>query len=460
MDSAAWATEEFGSAELGDARRGRRLVKVAAEAATRPSGYVAGTVSSGAARTGAYRLVNNPDVRVEDITAAARAACIKRASKLPFVFVAEDGSSITVSDGDGWRETGVVGTHTQGSRGFIVMNALVLAPDGTPLGVGGQRFWSRAEEAVQVPAHQRAPEEKETRFWVEVAESVASDFTKGGGPRPWYQFDRGGDAWFVLDEAVKRGWWLTVRSANDRRLDVDDDASPRTVRGALDSAAPLGSMVVDVAGGHGRRPRQATVTLYAAAVALRLTDERTGRSWPVHLWAVRAREEGAVKPSDRLEWVLLTTRPVENLDDARLTVTGYRLRWRVEEFHRSWKSAGCDVELTQLSTAAAVQKWAAILASVAVRILRMTYLSRTAPDTPAEEEFSEAEIEVAYAMNEKKWDRRVVPSLKEITWLIARAGGHAPGIRGVAPGAEVIARGLERHSAWVEAFAAARRKKK
>lgn len=458
MEVQDWAREEFGSADLGDARRVERLIRVAGAAAARPSGYVSASASalSNAERTGAYRLVNNREVDVEEVSRAARDACIRRSHGLPFVFVAEDGSSVSVSDGPGWRETGVVGTHTQGSRGFIVMNAIVLAPDGTPLGVGSQKWWSR-DEPVDTPAHKRKPEDKETRHWVDVAEAVARDFSAADAPRPWFQFDRGGDAWFVLDEAVRRGWWLTVRSSSDRRLDVDADAEVRTVRGALEATPPLTTMKVDVAGGHGRAPRVAEVTLHATPVTIRLTNDRTEKRWPVRMWAVWAHELRPPPGSEPLDRVLLTTRPVESAEDAVLTVQGYRLRWRVEEFHRTWKSAGCDIELSQLSTAHAVQVWASILASVAVRILRMTYLSRTAPETPATVEFSEDEIDAAYLMNKKKRDRKTMPSIAEVTWLIAKGGGHAPGRRGVAPGAEVIARGLERHAVWVEAIQTVRR---
>jgi hypothetical protein len=458
MEASDWAKDEFGDADLGDARRVARLVLLAAAAADRPSGYVSEVVSSDAQRTGAYRLVNNREVRVEDVSAAARAACIRRARGLPFVFVAEDGSSITVSDGEGWRETGVVGTHTQGARGFIVMNAVVLAPDGTPLGVGGQKWWSRGEEPVEIPAHKRRPEEKETRYWVEVAEAVSRDFTAAGGPRPWFQLDRGGDAWFVLDEAVRNDWWLTVRSASDRRLEAAEGAPCRTVREAAAAAEIVARVVVGIPAGHGRPERRANVDVHATEVAIRLQDERTGKTWPVRMWAVWAREHDAPAGVEPLDWLLLTTRPVTCAQDALDTVHGYRLRWRVEEFHRSWKSAGCDVELSQLSTAHGVQVWASILASVAVRILRMTYLSRTTPEAPASEEFSDDEIEAAYLVNRKRWDRSTMPTIAEVTWLVAKAGGHAPGRKGRPPGAEVIARGLVRHAAFVEAMQALRRK--
>jgi hypothetical protein len=454
-----WAQQEFGAARLGDARRVNRLVKVAAAAAARPSGYVSEVALSDAERTGAYRLVNNHEVRVDDVTRAARDACIQRAAGLPFVFVAEDGSSITLGDGPGWRQTGVVGTYTQGARGFIVMNAVVLAPDGTPLGVGAQRWWSRAEEPLDQPAHKRRPEQKEVRHWVDVADAVASDFAAANAPRPWFQLDRGADAWYVLDEAVKRDWWVTVRSSSDRRLDAPADADARTVREALRATSAITSLNVELPSGPGRAARVAELAVHATPVTLRLTDDRTERRWPRAMWAVWVREPTPPHGVEPLEWVLLTTRPVASAEDAVQTVQGYRLRWRVEEFHRSWKSAGCDVELTQLSTAHAVQVWASILASVAVRILRMTYLSRSAPETPASVEFSDDEITAAYLMNKKKRDRRQMPTIAEVTWLIAKGGGHAPSRKGKAPGAEVIARGLERHAVWVEAMHVARRER-
>jgi hypothetical protein len=37
--------------------------------------------------------------------------------------------------------------------------------------------------------------------------------------------------------------------------------------------------------------------------------------------------------NDRLEWLLLTTRPVESLDQALEIVSWYTRRWIVEEFH-------------------------------------------------------------------------------------------------------------------------------
>ncbi|MSP62826.1 MAG: IS4 family transposase, partial [Myxococcales bacterium] len=61
------AEQEFGSARLGDAGRTARLIGVAGQAASTPGGKVTDVFSEGAAREGAFRLLENEDVSVEEI---------------------------------------------------------------------------------------------------------------------------------------------------------------------------------------------------------------------------------------------------------------------------------------------------------------------------------------------------------------------------------------------------------
>lgn len=454
MDAVEWATEEFGHAKLGDKRRVDRLVALAAAAVARPSGFVAWVAPVGAERTGAYRFLRRKELSVDPVSAAARLACMRRAEGLPFVYVAEDGSSLALTDNDGVRGTGVVGSHTNGARGFIVMNAIAMAPDGTPLGVAGQTWWSRDETPVAVDHHQRGPEEKETRHWVELAQTVVTDFNGSTAPRAWFQMDRGADSWYILETAATKGWWVTVRAAKDRRVETPRGSPRRYLRQSVAEAPVIARFDVEIPSGHGRAVRRARVEVRAAHVTLRLQDDRTTKTWPRTVGAVWAREVDAPPGVEPLDWLLLTTHPIETQEDVLDVVIGYRLRWRVEEFHKSWKSAGCTVELTQLARGAGIKVWATILASVAIRILRLTYLGRSTPDLPATVEFTEAEITAAYLINKAERPRGKQPTVADVTFLIARAGGHAPGRRGPPPGASVLARGLARHAVVVETLLA------
>ena len=78
------------------------------------------------------------------------------------------------------------------------------------------------------------------------------------------------------------------------------------------------------------------------------------------------------------------------------------MRWRIEEFHRTWKSGACNGEDTQLRSREAVIRWASMLAVVAVRIERLKRLSREEPTRSAADELSDIEIEVLLLLKRRE----------------------------------------------------------
>jgi hypothetical protein len=47
---------------------------------------------------------------------------------------------------------------------------------------------------------------------------------------------------------------------------------------------------------------------------------------------------------NKLCWYLYTNEPINNIEDAKRIVRYYELRWRIEDFHKVWKSDGTQVE--------------------------------------------------------------------------------------------------------------------
>ncbi len=93
-----------------------------------------------------------------------------------------------------------------------------------------------------------------------------------------------------------------------------------------------------------------------------------------------------------LDWLLLTSVSVQNFQQAQSVILGYTQRWRIEEFHKTWKTGACNVEQAQLRTQQAVKIWATVLAAVAARIERLKVLSRSTPEQPANVELTSHEI--------------------------------------------------------------------
>lgn len=440
----AWAAEEFGSATLGDARRVARLVQVAAGAATRPAGTVTEVFADGAARQGAYGLLCNDAVAVEDVAAAAHRACARRCADLPFVYVPLDESGLTITDRARAKGTGKIGAHRFPTRGFKVLTAQAVAPDGTPVGLCGQRWWARRGRK-RTHHHRRSRAQKESRHWADVVAYLDDLFrTEAPGCTPWPQLDRGGDIGFVLVEAVDRGHLLTVRAAANRRL--GSGAAAPYLWPHLQRQPVRGYTFLAVPALPARRARTARLAVRAAQVTLVVTDRRTSHQREVTLHAVWAKEVHTTPAGERpIEWMLLTTYPVEDFVDACVVLDGYATRWLAEEFHNTWKSGLCHVEETQLHAAARIQKWATVLASVAMRALRLSRLARTQPALPASQELTRDEIDATILLRRPAgYKPGDTPTLGEVVRWIADEGGYTGKSSGGPPGKIVIGRGLER----------------
>ena len=466
MDQAqGWAEEEFGRAQLGDVRRTRRLVMLGAELARQPAGTVTRACASSASREGAFRWLESDAVRVEPVRDALTRAALGRCAEHALVYVSIDGTSLTLTDKSGDKGLGAVGAWSMGSRGVHAMTAFAVATDGCPIGICGQRMWVRQSRSRHTHARRSGDlQERETRFWLELLSESHDEFARSAPEcTPWYQLDRGADCWPVLALARRSELLLTVRATHDRRI----DGQVAHLWSVVEKSPLKGYQYVDVPARPGRRKRQrrggrrvvwrtaprkarkAKVAVRAATVPLLLTTA-TGTRFTVNFNAVLVREVGPV--TERLEWLLLTTHPVRTRSEALAVVHGYKHRWRIEELHRAWKRGLCRVEDTQLRSREAVFKWATLLAAVASRAMRLTYLAREKPDLPANEELSRFELRALIALRQPKGVAlNDVPTLSHAVRWLADLGGYTGPWNGP-PGPTVVGRGLRNVLAAARAF--------
>jgi hypothetical protein len=136
-----WAREEYGQAELGDARLTERAVQMLGRAMEYRAGRITQVFLTEAERKGAYRLLENDHVLAESLVDAAGCACAQRCAAYPQVVVPVDGSSAKLADPVGML--GSVVTYQSGARGIKVISAIALSPEGEPLGLCDQQQWMR-----------------------------------------------------------------------------------------------------------------------------------------------------------------------------------------------------------------------------------------------------------------------------------------------------------------------------
>lgn len=419
-----------------------------AQAAQRPGGKVSAVFNDAAERQGAYGLLESDEVTASQISAAVFAADACRCAPLPFVFVPVDGSSVTLTDLEKSKGFGSIGARCQGARGLKVISALLVSPHGVTMGLGSQIWWARSDKAAK-QRHQRRPtQKKETRHWLEAMQQTRQVMsTHAPKTRCWFQIDREGDAWPIITEADKEGHWFTIRGNHNRRV-LLSDGSKTYLRTLVGQQRVMCTYNLPVSAGPGRSARQAKMVVRACSATLDFRDKITSKHFQKTMNVVLAKEEGTTPRGEKpIEWLLLTNRPITTVDELTQVVLGYAQRWRIEDFHRTWKSGACDVEEMQLRSVEAAKKWATMLAAVAVRIERLKLLSRKEPERPATDEFTSTELRVIVLMRfgakgRKQLQGGVAPTIKQAVQWVAEIGGYTGKSSGGPPGSVTIGRGL------------------
>jgi hypothetical protein len=342
-----------------------------------------------------------------------------------------------------------------------VVNAMVLSPQGVPLGISAQQWWARSTIPRSKHRHDLRVEEKESGRWVAAIRQTREALsTHAPSTRCWFQLDREGDAWPMLSEAAVGDHWFTVRSSHNRRIRRTGGRRAR-LRSLLERQPVAATYQLEVKAGRHRKPRTAHMIIRACTVTLDIKDKRTGRRFPITVNVVQARERGTTPSGEKpIQWILLTNHPIATTQDLFDVVFGYSMRWRIEELHRTWKTGACHVEETQLRSAHAVVKWAIILIAVAVRIERLKQLSREQPQRPAADEFTPLEIRAITLLKFGKSAGARVPdyaalTVADVTLWVAQLGGYTgKSSSGGPPGSATLARGLKEIATAVQALEA------
>jgi hypothetical protein len=417
---------------------------MAEAAARKPAGRITEVFSNPASRQGAYDLIEHPGVAADDVSDAMFDSTARSCCGQDLVLIPVDGGSLTLTEREADKGFGHIGPISCGARGLKMMNALALRPNGVPLGIIEQVWWTRQERAptkVYRPANAR-----ESAHWRTVVENVTQRLKRSApSTRAHFIFDREGDASLLLQSVVASGHEFTCRAKPNRKVLIDGRRCD--VRRQLSRLRPIANMKIEVPATSKRRARTATLDLWAAQFPVVMRDNHVHIRRIVHLTVVWVRERGRSVHRGGLDWFLYTNVPVTCAADARAVASRYTMRWRIEEFHRAWKSGVCRVEDSQLRSTAAVIKWATILAAVATRAERLRLRAREAPEEPATTEFSDDEILALVTLRSEARPRDSVSADgltvgRAVRW-IADLGGYVGAKSSGSPGTITIARGLE-----------------
>jgi len=428
---------------LGDLRLDKRLVRITEALSAVPMATLPRVLNNWASLKAGYRFLNNKKVTHERIIAIERKATVQRieADAGQIILAVQDSTSFNFAGRPALSGLGVLEDNK--TPGFFAHNTLAVSEHGVPLGLLNQQVWSRPQNLQRVPnEHQSKPiTEKESFKWLEGQQNIP-EMTK----RVVTVCDREGDVYELFQDAANRGLDVIVRAEKNRRL----ENSP-LLRDYLGKISPEDTYMVTVHRQRDQAERQAQVELRYATVTLlppknRKKELQVIPLQPQTLQVVEAREiNPPAEVKEPIHWILLTSLPVCNLNDAYTIVRFYTYRWLVERFHYVLKSGGCHFEDSQLQTVEALHRLLAVCSQVAWHLLALTYQARQTPDAPCTMALTDVEWQALTAFTQQSAKpASAPPTLQQAVRAIAKLGGFIGRKSDGDPGVKTLWRGWQR----------------
>lgn len=432
-DSREWAVAQFGSVNLGDLRRNRRLVGVAESLARSPQGTLPGSFDSWAELKAAYRLLGQKDVTYEKIIAPHQDQVRQQCRQSAESFLVEDKSDLDFSSHRSTQGLGLIGNGW--GRGIMLHTTLALRverwEDNEPvvsvMGLFAQKPWVRDHPPRRKHEKKKArlQRRRESQDWAAALREVPPP---PDGARQTYIADRESDVYEVFQEfqAHPQRDYI-VRACWPRAL--DDQAG--SVFAAVAAAPVLGQYSLDLRARPGVKARTAMVELRSCTVTLRAPWRPGGKGAPCRTNVVEAREVDPPPGVEPLHWVLLTSWPVETFEEALRVVRAYSCRWLIEEYHKALKT-GVGMERSELSTCQGILSLLGILAVVAVRLLDLKFQAVTAgealPDPDCVPPEALTILEAKYGRPAGGWtNTKVLVAIARMGGFLARKSDGNPG---------------------------------
>ncbi len=453
-EETGWAANEFREVDLGDKRRTRRLIRLAEQRSEHPNGSLAMSCGSQADTKAAYRFLDNEAVGAEAILEGHYQASVERAAGEKIVLAVQDTTELVYTSHPATQGLGYL--HTLANRGMLVHSTLLVTPERVPLGLIDEQVWVRPDEEFQVEhakRHQLPTEEKESQKWLVSLEATARFQQRLGETRVINVGDSEADVFDLFRRAEQLHQDILVRAAEDRLVDQGE----QKLWSFLQSQPLAGEVFLQVPQ-HAEQPaRKAHLEVRFAKVSIRPPQRRSKEHLAsVHVWGVLAQEVGAPAGVEAIHWLLLTTVQVDTFDQACTCMEWYSCRWLIETYHKVLKS-GCRVEERQFGDTENIQRYLALDAVVAWRVLYLTMLGREQPDLPCTVILEAHEWQALFCfLHHTPQLPPQTPSLAQATRWIAQLGGFLGRKSDGFPGPMSIWRGLQRLSDIANAWLAFR----
>lgn len=423
-----WAIETFEDAALGDPRRTNRLIQIASLYAQNIGSSTVECCDGDTAQIeGAYRFLRNNQISPEAIREGGFSSTARKLKQENTLLAIEDTTTVSYRHAAATELGYTSNSPTAKTKGFHVHSILLLsAKSQCTVGLIEQNWFCRDNEDFGKSKKKavRDYHEKESYKWEYSSRKMVERV--GEKIKDVISIcDRDADVYDYLHYKLSNNQRFIVRARENRSL----DSSEKKLFEKVFSTKPLGTYEVFVKQKGGRKARTAKVQYYSSTLEIKL-PKRIGKiDYPnkLKLNVVAAREKETKGIDEPLKWIILTSEAVNSKESARLILKYYELRWRIEDYHKAWKS-GAGVERLRLQSKDNLERGASILAFIAVKLLQIREIALLKTEKIGKNEFAnyvlgKDEWKVLWIAIEKSIPPKKPPTIEWVYFSLGKLGG-------------------------------------
>jgi len=452
--------QEVAGVEFGDKRLTDRLAVIVDRSGSHPNLSIPAAMQGRSELEAAYRFFANEKVTPDAILSTHYAKTKQRIAEHAVCLLVQDTTEVDLTrPNEQVQGAGPMSSDSQ--SGVFLHPLLAFLPNGIPLGFVWQKSWTRDEIETDLTPEEKKKkrnatpiEDKESIRWVEGHHAALQVAQVCPDTQCILVCDSESDIYELFAEPSQtshgRPLEILVRACQERAttqpgksiLDLAR-AAPCRYTATVNVSSRKAKTKVETRKRQADRPaRVAEVEVRACSVTLR-APWRVDRKLPdVHVNIVLVEEISPPAGQVPVQWVLVTTLPIDTDEQVRAAVEYYCVRWGIEVYFRTLKS-GCRIEERQFEFLARELNAIAVYMLVAWRVLLLCRLGRECPDLDCEVLFEPSEWKAVYTIIKRSDPPTKPPRLNEIIRMIASLGGYVPRTK-TEPGTQTLWIGLQR----------------
>lgn len=420
--------DEVRGIDLGDERLNKRSRRIIESLASNPEASINAACGGWSETIAAYRFFDNASVTPEQILQPHREATKGRIREHSVVLIVQDTTELDFTPHPP-KDARCLNTTER--FGLYEHSHLAVTPAKLCLGVVGGESFDRAPETLGHSAERSALpiEEKESFRWLQGYRSACELAAECPQTQIVSVADREGDLYDIFLDAQQQSGLradFIIRAKVDRCTPERNPAVGAAVyckvRDKVSQSELRATRTIELSQTPKRAARQATLEIRAITAQVKPPHERS-RLPSVTYNVVLVEEVGGPGDGTDVSWLLITTLPIDTVDDILLIIDYYVARWAVEVYFRTLKT-GCRVEDIQLETIHRLKNCLAFYKIIAWRVLYLTYLNRTSPTLPCDVVFDESEWKSVWRVVAKQPPPEKPPTLTTFLKLLTQLGGY------------------------------------